>query len=147
MRSKPMSPVSFIPMVKPDIRPLALTYKTKNQYIQKTIIQATKIPSWHKRQRYMIYVHSRLFYLQCCHWFPAEKKWNVSWHLLKVGNNGRTRRPSHSNVWPHNGFFPLMTSAARWSFRESWTPGAEKFSKILWNISLPTTILIITFKF
>lgn len=107
MRSKPMSPVSFIPMVKPDIRPLALTYKTKNQYIQKTITQATKIPSWHKRQRYMIYVHSRLFYLQCCHWFPAEKKWNVSWHLLKVGNNGRTRRPSHSNVWPHNGFFPL----------------------------------------
>lgn len=142
MRSKPMSPVSFIPMVKPDIRPLALTYKTKNQYIQKTIIQATKIPSWHKRQRYMIYVHSRLFYLQCCHWFPAEKKGICSrWETTVVQD------PLSFKCMSKQRFFPLMTSAARWSFRESWTPGAEKFSKILWNISLPTTILIITFKF
>lgn len=47
----------------------------------------------------MIYVHSRLFYLQCCHWFPAERNEMCRGICSRWERTvRRTRRPSHSEV-------------------------------------------------
>lgn len=47
----------------------------------------------------MIYVHSRLFYLQCCHWFPAERNEMCRGICSRWERTvRRTRRPSHSGL-------------------------------------------------